>query len=146
MTYQGWIGPHRCSTRRACRPSRNPTCRSPPQCLSRDSRCTAKPGNPASPSTCTAAPSLRRTRQSPACTSPPVHKQLLAVPYLPNTTPPITYCWTGLLILDHSYLAGNLTNAKIAETKALEPLKPWHFCTSNFWTCYCPNEIWVVQD
>jgi hypothetical protein len=35
----------------------------------------------------------------------------------------ITYYWTGLLILDHSYLVGNLTNSKIAETKALEPLK-----------------------
>jgi hypothetical protein len=37
--------------------------------------------------------------------------------------PPITYYWTGFLILDHSYLGGNLTNSKIAETKALEPLK-----------------------
>jgi hypothetical protein len=37
--------------------------------------------------------------------------------------PPITYYWTGLLIVDHSYLVGNLTNSKIAETKALEPLK-----------------------
>jgi hypothetical protein len=37
--------------------------------------------------------------------------------------PPINYYWTGLLILDHSYLVGNLTNSKIAETKALEPLK-----------------------
>jgi hypothetical protein len=36
---------------------------------------------------------------------------------------PITYYWTGLLIMDHSYLFGNLTNSKIAETKALEPLK-----------------------
>ncbi len=39
------------------------------------------------------------------------------------------------LILDDSYLVGNLTNAKIAETKALEPLKSWHFCISNFRTC-----------
>jgi hypothetical protein len=39
------------------------------------------------------------------------------------TPPPITYYWTGLLILDHSYLVGNLTNSKIAGTKALEPLK-----------------------
>jgi hypothetical protein len=38
-------------------------------------------------------------------------------------TRPITYYWTGLLILDNSYLVGNLTNSKIAETKALEPLK-----------------------
>ncbi len=37
--------------------------------------------------------------------------------------PPITYYWTGLLILDNSYLVGNLTNSKISETKALEPLK-----------------------
>jgi hypothetical protein len=37
--------------------------------------------------------------------------------------PPITYYWTGLLILDHSYLVGNFANSKIAETKALEPLK-----------------------
>ncbi len=37
--------------------------------------------------------------------------------------PSITYYWTGLLILDHSYLAGNLTNSKIAETEAIEPLK-----------------------
>jgi hypothetical protein len=26
-------------------------------------------------------------------------------------------------ILDHSYIVGNLANSKIAETKALEPLK-----------------------
>jgi hypothetical protein len=37
--------------------------------------------------------------------------------------PPITYYWTVPLILDHSYLVGNLTNLKIAETNALEPLK-----------------------
>ncbi len=35
----------------------------------------------------------------------------------------ITYYWTGLLVLDHSYLVGNLTNSKNAEAKALEPLK-----------------------
>jgi hypothetical protein len=38
--------------------------------------------------------------------------------------PMITYYWTvSLIILDHSYLVGNLTNSKIAGTKALEPLK-----------------------
>jgi hypothetical protein len=37
--------------------------------------------------------------------------------------PPITDFWTGLLILDPSYLVGNLTNSKIAETKALESLR-----------------------
>jgi hypothetical protein len=37
--------------------------------------------------------------------------------------PQITYSWTGLLISDHSYLVGNLTNSKVAETKTLEPLK-----------------------
>jgi dihydropyrimidine dehydrogenase (NADP+) len=37
--------------------------------------------------------------------------------------PTITYYWTVSLILDQSYLVGNLTNSKIAETKALEPLK-----------------------
>jgi hypothetical protein len=37
--------------------------------------------------------------------------------------PPITYYWTGVLILYHSYLVENLTNSKIVETKALEPLK-----------------------
>ncbi len=37
--------------------------------------------------------------------------------------PTITYYWTVPLILDHSYLVGKLTNSKIAETKALEPLK-----------------------
>jgi hypothetical protein len=42
--------------------------------------------------------------------------------------PPITHHWTGLLILDHSYLVGNVTNSKISETTALEPLKSWHFC------------------
>jgi hypothetical protein len=37
----------------------------------------------------------------------------------------ITCYWTMPLILDHSYLVGNLTNSKFAETnKALEPLKP----------------------
>ncbi len=60
--------------------------------------------------------------------------------------PPITYYWTGLLILDHSYLLGNLTNSKIAEIKALEPLNSWHFCISNFRTCKFPKEIWVAQD
>jgi hypothetical protein len=45
---------------------------------------------------------------------------------------PITYYWTGLLTLDHSYLVGNLTSPKIAETKALEPLESCHFCISNF--------------
>jgi hypothetical protein len=35
----------------------------------------------------------------------------------------ITYYWTGFLILDHSYLVGNLTNSKIAEIKATGPLK-----------------------
>jgi hypothetical protein len=37
--------------------------------------------------------------------------------------PQITYYWTSLLILGPSYLVGNLTNSKVAETKALEPLK-----------------------
>jgi hypothetical protein len=36
---------------------------------------------------------------------------------------PITYYWTGLQILDHSFVVGNFTDSKIAETKALEPLK-----------------------
>jgi hypothetical protein len=49
--------------------------------------------------------------------------------------PSISYYWTILLILDHSYLVGNLTNSKIAETKVLEPLKSWHFCISNIRTC-----------
>ncbi len=30
----------------------------------------------------------------------------------------ITYDWTDILILDRSYLVENLTNSKIAETKA----------------------------
>jgi hypothetical protein len=33
---------------------------------------------------------------------------------------PIIYYWTGLLMLDHSCLVGNLTSSKIAETIALE--------------------------
>ncbi len=40
-----------------------------------------------------------------------------------SSYPLITYYWTGLLTLDHSYLVGNLTNSEIAETKVLEPLK-----------------------
>jgi hypothetical protein len=36
---------------------------------------------------------------------------------------PVTYSWTGLLIWDTSYLVGNMSNSKIAEMKALEPLK-----------------------
>jgi hypothetical protein len=47
----------------------------------------------------------------------------------------ITYYWTLPLILDHSYLIGNFTNSKIAETKDLEPLKSRHFCISNIQTC-----------
>ncbi len=53
-------------------------------------------------------------------------------PYCFTEVPPITYYWTGLLILDHSYLVRNLTNSKVAETK--EPLQSWHFCISNFRT------------
>jgi hypothetical protein len=49
--------------------------------------------------------------------------------------PLITYYWTGLLILDQSYLLRNLTNSKMNETKALEPLEACHFCISNFRTC-----------
>jgi hypothetical protein len=37
--------------------------------------------------------------------------------------PPITYYWTVPLILDHSYLVGNLTNAKFGETKAYRTSK-----------------------
>jgi hypothetical protein len=40
-----------------------------------------------------------------------------------SSYPSITYYWTGLLILDHSYPVGNLKNSKFAEIKALEPLK-----------------------
>ncbi len=40
--------------------------------------------------------------------------QVIAEKLYPSTT----YYWTSLLILDHSYLVGNLTNSKIAETKA----------------------------
>jgi hypothetical protein len=65
---------------------------------------------------------------------------------VPMMYPAITYYWTGLLILDHVYLIGNLTNSKIAKTKSSEPLKFWHFCMSYFRTCRFPNEIWVVQD
>ncbi len=47
--------------------------------------------------------------------------------------PPITYYWTGVLILDHSYLVENLTiNSKIAETKALEPSMPGTFVSAIF--------------
>jgi hypothetical protein len=46
--------------------------------------------------------------------------------------PPITYYWTGILILDHSYVVGNLINSKIAETKALEPLNPDTFVSAIF--------------
>jgi hypothetical protein len=42
--------------------------------------------------------------------------------------------WTGVLILYHSYLVGNLTNSKIAETIALEPLKSGQFSIKNFRT------------
>ncbi len=50
---------------------------------------------------------------------------------MPNY-PPITYYWTGFLILDYSYLVGNLTNSKIAGTKALEPLNPDTFVSASF--------------
>ncbi len=46
------------------------------------------------------------------------------VPYKDTKVPPDHLLLDiGLLILDHSYLVGNLTKSKIAETKALEPLK-----------------------
>jgi hypothetical protein len=47
----------------------------------------------------------------------------------------ITYYWTGYLILDYSYFVGKLTNSKIVETNALEPLESWNFCISKFRTC-----------
>jgi hypothetical protein len=53
----------------------------------------------------------------------PFHDQLGSILNLQMHGPPVTYRWTRLLILDHSYLVGNLTNSKIVETKALEPLK-----------------------
>jgi hypothetical protein len=37
--------------------------------------------------------------------------------------PDIIYYWTVPLILDHSYLVEILTNSRIAEAKALKPLK-----------------------
>ncbi len=55
-------------------------------------------------------------------------------PSLPLQYTPITYYWIVPLILDDSYLVGNLTNLRIAETKALELLKSWHFCISNLRT------------
>ncbi len=51
-----------------------------------------------------------------------VQKSGVLIVSLKNYTP-ITYYWTVPLILHHSYLVGNLTNSKIAETKASEPLK-----------------------
>jgi hypothetical protein len=51
------------------------------------------------------------------------HLDQLPPRLLSKEYPPITYYWTGFLILDHSYLVGNFTNSEIAETKALEPLK-----------------------
>jgi hypothetical protein len=53
--------------------------------------------------------------------------------------PPITYYWTGLLKLEHSYLVGNLTNSKIAETKALEPLNPDTFVSGIFKLVHFPT-------
>ncbi len=66
--------------------------------------------------------------------------------------PSITYYWTGLLILDHSYLVGNLTNSKIAETKALEHwpiIGDWGYltATANGYACwfkYLKAEFWLV--
>ncbi len=56
--------------------------------------------------------------------------------------PRITYYWTVPLILDHSYLIGNLINSKIAEAKVLEPLKSWHFCISSLRTGTLSNNRW----
>jgi hypothetical protein len=49
--------------------------------------------------------------------------QRLGEPDSQRKYPTITYYWTVPLMLDHSYLVGNLTNSKIAEAKALETLK-----------------------
>jgi hypothetical protein len=54
---------------------------------------------------------------------PPCVSVLIKFPSQPLYYSQITYYWTGLLISDPSYLVGNLTNSKIAERKALEPLK-----------------------
>ncbi len=61
-------------------------------------------------------PFLTHIRICSLCTHPLIHWYI--------QYPPMAYYWTDLLILDHSYLVGNLTiNSKIAETKALEPLE-----------------------
>ncbi len=65
-----------------------------------------------------------------------IYVRLLAFPH--NNYPPITYYWTDLLILNHSYLV----DSNYAETKALQLLKSWHFCISNFRTCWFPKRIW----
>jgi hypothetical protein len=73
-----------------------------------------------------------RRRERRKCTADPPRSKgtddTLVTPWSP-------IYWTGLLMLDHSYLVENLTNSKIAETKALEPLKSWHFCINIFRTC-----------
>jgi hypothetical protein len=48
---------------------------------------------------------------------------IIDVSSLRSSYPLIPQYWTGLLIMNHSYLVGNLTNSKIAGTKSLEPLK-----------------------
>ncbi len=60
----------------------------------------------------------------------------------------ITQYTPNHLVLDRSpnigpliYLVGNLTNSKIAEAKAFECLKSWHFFISNFQTCKFPNKM-----
>ncbi len=51
--------------------------------------------------------------------------------------PLITYYWTAsLLILDHSYLLGNLINSRIAENKSFRTSK---ILISNFRTFYFPT-------
>jgi hypothetical protein len=64
-----------------------------------------------------------------------LRKKVISSTLFFNSYPSITYYWTGLLIWDHSYVVGNFTNSKIAETKPSEPQKSWHFCISNFRTC-----------
>ncbi len=67
-------------------------------------------------------PSRVERRFDSQCWRPQVNKKKRSL-LMYKKLPPITHYWTVSLILDHSYLVGNLTNSEIAETKALEPLE-----------------------
>ncbi len=60
--------------------------------------------------------------------------------------PPVTYYWTVPLILDHSYLVGEINKFENCWYKSVTISEVLKLLFQQFWICQVPNEIWVVQN